>query len=210
MKIYFVRHGESLDDTFNEFGGWSDRELSPQGTQQAFEIASKIKSLKIKFDLIQTSPLKRAKMTADVISRELDVREEENSYLKERNTYGLLNGVNRDLAVEEYPELNAAYLSSAYIHGAERYKDCCLRVDALLKKIKELKVENLLCVTHGHIITIIIEEHLGKIRNNVGNGSIIGIEIKENNMEIIYTDKLSFTEDPAVIKGLEFRKFKKE
>jgi broad specificity phosphatase PhoE len=210
MKIYFIRHGESFDDIFNEFGGWSDRELSPMGIQTAFEITEKIKSLGIKFDLIQTSPLKRAKMTADIISKELNLRVEENAYLKERNTYGLLCGVNRDLAVEEYPEMNAAYLSGKYIYAGERYKDFCLRMCSLFDQFKKLEIENLLCVTHGHVITVIIEEFLGKIRNSVSNGSILGIEIKNDKMSIIYTDKLTFTEDPAVIEGTEFRKFKKD
>ena len=45
MKIYFVRHGESFDDIYNEFGSWSERELTPHGIKTAFLVAEKLKKI---------------------------------------------------------------------------------------------------------------------------------------------------------------------
>lgn len=210
MKIYFLRHGESLDDIYNEYGSWSDRQLSPKGVRTAFELANKLKRLHSKYDLILTSPLKRASQTAEILSSELGIRMEEEPYLKERNTYGLLSGVNKDLAIEEYPEMNAAFQEGRYLPASERYLDCLERVKILINKLKSSKFENLICITHGHIITIIIEEFLGLTRNSIGDGAILGTEIIKDNFKIIFVDGPTFTDNEDVIRGIELRKFKKD
>jgi len=61
MKIYFVRHGEAMDDIRNEYGGWADAELSKKGRQQISERASDLIAQGITAQIIFTSPLKRAK-----------------------------------------------------------------------------------------------------------------------------------------------------
>jgi broad specificity phosphatase PhoE len=33
MKIYFIRHGEAMDDVENRYGGWADFPLSPKGVE---------------------------------------------------------------------------------------------------------------------------------------------------------------------------------
>lgn len=210
MKIYFIRHGEGLDDVYNEFGAWSDRELSPRGVRTAFQVAQKLKQLKKKYDVVLTSPLARASKTAEIVGSELSLRVLEEPYLKERNTYGLLSGFNKDLAIEEYPEMNAAFLEGKYIPASERYPDCVERVKILLKKLRSLKYETIICSTHGHIITIILEEFLCKIRNSIGNGAILGIELTNKRAKIFYSDGVTFTTDEKVAHGIEFRKFKKE
>lgn len=208
-KVYFIRHGEGLDDIYNEFGAWSDRDLSPTGIQTAFNIATKLKKLEKKYDILLTSPLKRASKTAEIIGAELGLRIEEDPYLKERNTYGLLAGVNKDLAIEEYPEMNAAFLEGAYIPGAERYEDFVLRMKELLARLKKSQQSNIVCVTHGHVITVIIEEFLGLTRNSVSDGSIIGLEIStRGDMRVIHADGITFTKDENVARGIAMRKFK--
>ena len=211
MKIYFVRHGESFDDIYNEFGSWSDRGLTPSGIKTAFELAEKLKTIENKIDIILSSPLPRALETAKIISSELNVKQEEEPFLKERNTYGLLTGVNKDLAVEEYPEMNAAFLEGRYIPGAEKYKDCVERVNQMIKRFAKMKYEKVVCVTHGHIMTIIIEEMFGKTRNSIREGGILGAELtKKGDIKMIYTEGLTFTTDETVTRAVELRKFKKE
>lgn len=210
-KIYFIRHGEGFDDIYNEYGAWSDRELSPTGIQTAFSVAKKLQKLEEKYSIIYTSPLKRASKTAEIIGAELGLRVEEDPYLKERNTYGLLAGVNKDLAIEEYPEMNAAFLEGDYIPGAERYEDFVLRMKALKKRLRENKHETIICVSHGHVITVIIEEFLKLVRNSVSDGSIIGFEMdKKGRLKVIHADGITFTKDEKVAKGIAYRKFKKE
>ncbi len=210
MEILFIRHGESFDDQYDEYGSWSDRGLTPAGYKLAFDLAKKLKSEYKKSDIILSSPLQRALQTAKIIGSELQLRVEEFAYLKERNTYGLLSGVNKEEAIEMYPELNSAFLSGSYIHGAERYPDAKLRVEKMLEELSNMKTEKIICLTHGHIMTILIEEHLKLIRNSIGDGGILHVKLEDGKLELINTEGISFTDDPVVIEGLEIRKFKKE
>ena len=95
MKIYFVRHGEAMDDIRDEYGGWNDAELSKKGISQANETAKNLKTSGIVVEKILSSPLTRAVQTAESFSNEFGVPIETCVYLKERNTYGLLCGVNK-------------------------------------------------------------------------------------------------------------------
>ena len=197
MKIFFVRHGESMDEIFNELGGWHQRELSPEGYKLAFELPktiSKIQNEFGNFDVIYTSPLLRAQQTAQIIGSELKIRVEEYPYLKERNTYGILAGINVETLKSEYPELYREYKNATFIPGCERYQDFKQRIFKLAEVLKSDSNQNILCVTHGHVMTVFIEEVLGLIRDNIGNGSILGLELIDDEFKVIYTHKLTFTD----------------
>lgn len=212
-KILFIRHGESLDDTYDEFGSWNNRELTPNGVLTAFKIIEDIQTLH-SYEIIYTSPLKRAQQTASIIGDKLELRVEEDPYLIERNTYGLLAGVNKDLANEKYPELNASFLSGQYIHGAERYKDFQLRIQKMLERLLSSQYNNIICITHGYVLTEIIDSYTDKIRNSVGKGSMIELQWDSNDFskkaEIIYSQNITYTQEDNVIESLALRKFNKE
>lgn len=208
MKIYFVRHGESFDDIYNEYGAWSERELTPHGIKTAFAVAEKLKTIKEKWEIVMSSPLKRAWMTGEIIANELAIPLVDDPYLKERNTYGLLTGVNKDLAIEEYPEMNASFLEGKYIAGSERYSDFVLRINKMMEQLLKMKHKVIICTTHGHVITAMVEEMFGMTRNSVGNGSILGVEIEGDRQKIIYADGVTFTQDENVTRGVSLRKFK--
>ncbi len=169
MKILFLRHGESMDDIYEEFGGWGERELSPQGVKTALELTKDIKGLQKQhgnFKVIYTSPLTRCYQTAEIIESELEIPSKLLPYLKERNTYGLLSGVKKKIVKKEYPELYDLYEKQKYIPGAERYKDFAERIKILMHHLQDNTHENIVCVTHGHLITVILEEILGLIKNS--------------------------------------------
>jgi 2,3-bisphosphoglycerate-dependent phosphoglycerate mutase len=228
-SIVFARHGESFDDIYNEFGAWSDRALTPQGILTAYVVSRAISRLK-SFDIIYTSPLRRATETAQIIGEEMNLRVEEDKYLIERNTYGLLAGLNHDIAIAEYPELNAAFLEGKYIHGAERYGAFQLRIARLIERLITADEDSIICITHGYVITEIIDTYLGKVRNSLGPGAIVEVQITEKlasdkskmskvknqkltqideikrkyDLKIIYYENVTFTDDLDVINGLKF------
>jgi len=210
MKIYFVRHGEGLDDVYNEYGGWSDRELSPKGIQMAFKISDKLKGFEESFDAVFTSSLKRSFQTAKVIGEELNLRVMEEPYLKERNTYGLLSGVNIDIAEDDYPDMVKQFNDGRYIPAAERYEDFVHRVKVLIDYLQTKKYENIICVTHGHIITVIAEEFLGLVRDRIENGCILVVEITQGQIKVIYQSGLTFCDAKSVSKVRQRMKFKSD
>lgn len=65
MKVYKVRHGQVPHNALNRYNT-NDEDLTDLGIKQAEELRDKIKD--INFDIIISSPLNRAKHTAEIIN----------------------------------------------------------------------------------------------------------------------------------------------
>jgi len=197
-----------MDDLQKEFGGWSDPKLSPRGISLAKKTAQQLKKQKVSFDIILTSPLQRASQSATIIASILHTPIKEYIFLKERNTYGILGGVKKDLARRLYPELIRAYNAQEFIPGAERYEDFKNRVDTLLRELIYLPYKNILCITHGYLITTIIEEFLGLTREDIQDGCILVLRINNEKYEYVSSEGLSFKEGNQTYDSMRYTKFK--
>ncbi len=62
MKLYFLRHADALDGADDAV-----RPLSPHGRKEALEVARFLKPAGIAFDAAYSSPLVRAKETAEIV-----------------------------------------------------------------------------------------------------------------------------------------------
>lgn len=73
MKVYFLRHGLAA-----ERGEWerndADRPLTDEGIDKMNRIAATLAALDLGLGAIVTSPLVRAKQTAEIVARTLDAR----------------------------------------------------------------------------------------------------------------------------------------
>lgn len=186
IKITFFRHGEAVDDIYNQYGGWADPELSPKGVSKAYHIARRIKENDINFDIIYTSPLKRARRKAEVIGRELRTDVKVLQYLKERNTYGLLCGINKEVAQKRFPNLVKAYESGEYVHGSERYDDFVKRIDLLFEYLNKSKFQNICCVSHGKLLSAVIKEKLNMKPEKLDDGCMLVVGLNPKNINEIY------------------------
>ena len=74
MKIYLIRHGQSVDNVTKTISG-SDTHLSDLGREQAKAIGQKLMDLGIKFDAVCSSSYRRASDTATIICKEIGVEE---------------------------------------------------------------------------------------------------------------------------------------
>lgn len=70
MDVFILRHGKAEERSTNVASD-SKRSLTEVGKKDLAEIAKGMKNLDIEFDLIISSPLNRAKETADIISEKL-------------------------------------------------------------------------------------------------------------------------------------------
>lgn len=192
MKIVFVRHGEGLDDVYQEYGGWNDRGLSPKGVMLAFTLGKELQEFSKDYDVILTSPLLRAKESAEIIGQEMALQVLECPYLKERNGKGLLSGLNRQLAKNEYPDMVKAFEQNEYVPASERYPDFIERVMLLIAFLQKQPYEDIICCTHRYLMIAIIEEILGKRRNSLGDGAILAVEISQKG-EISYLGSNNIT-----------------
>ena len=80
MELYLIRHGiaeEKETDIKDE-----ERKLTKEGRQKTEKVAQRLKNLDLHFDLIVTSPLVRARQTADIlIAARLSSQLEESHHL---------------------------------------------------------------------------------------------------------------------------------
>lgn len=81
----FVRHGESVGNVESRWQGQSDYVLTEKGRAQARALGQRWKSEGVKFDLIFSSPLVRAKETAEIIAAAVGARVELDPILMERH-----------------------------------------------------------------------------------------------------------------------------
>jgi phosphohistidine phosphatase len=72
MKLYFLRHGEA------DWPGWKkpddERPLTKRGKREMREVAKFLARLKVRPDLIVTSPLPRASQTAKIAAEHLKAK----------------------------------------------------------------------------------------------------------------------------------------
>lgn len=152
MKIFITRHGQTEWNALGRLQGRKDIELNEVGKEQALTTGEKIKDEKI--DIIITSPLKRARETAEIINKQFNVEIIEDDRLMER-CYGDLEGITKVELKEkkiQYPEIDDAcnYLKNIDIFNMETIQDLCARIYECLDEITtKYKDENVLIVTHG-------------------------------------------------------------
>ena len=93
MKLYFLRHADALEGADD-----AARPLSPPGRKEALEIGRFLKRAGIQFDAAYSSPLVRAKQTADIVldacgSTALQLAEALLNETSEREFDGWLKGI---------------------------------------------------------------------------------------------------------------------
>lgn len=185
MEILVTRHGQTDWNALGKIQGQTDIELNDVGRQQAEEMGKLIENETI--NLIITSPLKRAKETAQIINKKFNVKIIEDLRLIERNfgqSEGLTKNDTRQLKVNNL-EINDIwnYNKNIEFNGMETMYDFCNRIYEFLDDVtKRYKDKNILLVTHGGV-SVPIKYYFMKepLENFVDRDNIKGIK----NCEII-------------------------
>lgn len=192
MKIYFLRHGEGMDDVEERYGGWGDLPLSEKGKKQAADVSEKFQNKGI--DLVLSSPLKRAMETAQIVSGELELEAKKWLYLKERNTYGLMCGEKKKEMKKNYPELYNAYENAEWVPGSETKEQLAKRIDIMVEKLQRFDGENIVAVTHGKVLASFVENYLNKQIDEKGDCCVLEVEIENGEVKFESADGLTFKE----------------
>ena len=140
-KLYFIRHGLSEGNKQGIWSGRVDTPLSEEGRRQARESGRKAKDLGI--DLIISSPLSRAKETAELVAAEIGYPKNKIMYsdlLIERH-FGDLEGTPHGESDES--------LDLDTIPNVETKAMLLDRADRALKFLEQSKAQNILIVSHG-------------------------------------------------------------
>jgi len=74
MNLFLLRHGLAVERDEFDYASDADRPLTPKGRKQLRTIAAALRKMGLHFDAILSSPLVRARETAEIIAAELKSR----------------------------------------------------------------------------------------------------------------------------------------
>ena len=190
MKIILVRHGETLWNALGKLQGREDVPLSETGRQQAKAAGQALSHYPFSGQgpVICSSPLQRAKQTAELIAKELQATTAIGSdeVLLERD-YGLAAGLTRQEREKLYP--------TDEFPGLEDRGEAQRRiVQGITRLAVETKGRDLLLVSHGEISHIFLAYLRGEAtrtgRSALQNASISTLSFDEKQgFQIEYYNK---------------------
>lgn len=105
-KLVLLRHGESLWNKENRFGGWTDTDLSEKGIAEAKGAGEVLKENGYSFDVAFTSVLKRAIRTLWIVLDVMDLMwiPVYRSWRLNERFYGALQGLNKSETAAKFGE----------------------------------------------------------------------------------------------------------
>ena len=201
MKIYLIRHSESIDDIEDCYGGIADFDLSENGIKKVEQY--KIENLGI--EKIYTSPYKRAYQTAKILNKKLNIDVEVIDNIRECNSYGILSGLNKEKAkkifsyVFDMPKYkNTGYYLGTSFLGGENINEFDKRVEEGITEIisKSKELNTIAIVTHGGVYRSIYKNILRVDKKLEQIDDLAITELKYNNgkFEIINKQGIVFGE----------------
>jgi probable phosphoglycerate mutase len=163
-QLWILRHGETEWSKSGQYTGLTDLPLTVEGEQQAVEARRILDS--VDFDLVLTSPLRRARRTAELAGFPDAVHEP----LAVEWDYGDYEGISSDLIRKDNPD----YL--IWTHGVpngEKLHDVAARADKIVARVLESGLDNVLIVAHGHFSRILTARWL-ELEPEEGRHFILG------------------------------------
>ncbi|MGI5467089.1 histidine phosphatase family protein [Streptomyces sp. CA-132043] len=157
-----VRHGETVWHAENRYAGRTDVALTERGHSQAAELAAWAAGARI--DAVVSSPLSRARLTADPAARALGLPLRTDERLVEVD-FGRGDGLTRTEMREVFPERLEAFLADPVAHhlpGGEDPAAAAARAAACLTGLaEELPDGRVLVVAHSTLVRLLLCRELG-------------------------------------------------
>ena len=156
MRLFLIRHAESVANAQGRWQGHADFPLSEHGERQAEKVAEAIKAAGLELPAIYSSPLQRARATADAIAKATGADITEWDALKEFDV-GAFSG----RTLEEIRAENANWVSGFektrdwhQVPGAETPADRAKRALGVIEHLLNVHPDGseVICVTHGGIM----------------------------------------------------------
>lgn len=172
QKLFFVtllRHGESVGNAESRWQGQADYPLTNRGREQAQALANRWKQEKVTFDAVISSPLSRAKETAEIIASALNLRVEFDPIWLERDN-GDFSGLTAHEVKQNFsqPEFYNPYDSVG--GDGEGDWELFLRAGQALHNLLKREPARYLIVSHGGLLNQVIHAVVGIMpqANNAG------------------------------------------
>ena len=158
--LILLRHGESEGNANGYYQGQADFPLTATGREQAAALAERWAGEGVRFQRIITSPLLRARETAEIIARRLEAPLELDPIWMEWAN-GRLEGMSMVEAREKYPR--PAFIDP-YMHigeTGESITELYLRAGRAVQMLIDRGPASALVVAHGGILNMALKAILG-------------------------------------------------
>ena len=184
MRICLLRHGETDWNSLGKLQGREDIPLNGKGIEQVKEAAEYLK--RFNWKIIVTSPLSRAKTSAEIIAKEIgkiEIREEAGFIEKD---YGKVSGMTLLERQKFFPDGKFAGIEPPDVLRNRT-------VNALLKYIKEFEGNDIVIVSHGAAINSILayvsNNEIGTGKTTLKNACMSLLEKTDAGITILYCNK---------------------
>lgn len=193
MKLFLVRHGETKGNVAGSLqGGGSDAPLTAKGEEQVRYVGRELRG--VPFDLIYSSPKKRAQHTTEAIMAQnnyLSPAMKVTQQLTEMN-FGQFEG---ELIKKFLEDKSYEYFLSdeqAESIGGESFEQVQQRSLSVVEEAFKTGADNVLMVSHGITIMCLVKALLigQKIPEEfVENASLTVFDIQENHVNLLLYNK---------------------
>lgn len=184
-RIYLLRHGETQWNIEKVFRGRSEIPLTDTGRKQAELAAAHLKPKGIQF--LYTSPLSRAKETADIVGKKLKIT----PIVDERFTglaFGPWQGRPHKEIKQKFPDLYRIYKDEFHnlkLEGAETLQAAFERSGFALADIEKKHPDsNVLIISHRVICKLMVLGILGQ-----GPAGFYSVKLDTCGLSEFYTDE---------------------
>ncbi|HAP37428.1 hypothetical protein A2574_01810 [Candidatus Shapirobacteria bacterium RIFOXYD1_FULL_38_32] len=153
MKVYFVRHG-STDSLEKKISQPNDEPLNQKGLNQAKGLAERF--AKTQLDLIVSSSHLRAVQTAKAINEEIQISE---LFVEVRKPSEVIGRSKEDGEIKVILQrISEMYTKNPNWHYSdeENFEDLKKRGMQALEFLKSQNKENILVVSHGHFVALLL------------------------------------------------------
>ena len=187
MKVFLVRHGETEWNSEGRWQGQSDICLNEKGIEQVNATARLLGDLIACRPTIYTSDLRRARQTAEILGKELQIVPKENRTLRECD-FGLWNGMTFDEIKTSCYEAFCQWVSTpgSEVERTESLDAVQKRAHKSFTEITNAHDQNevIIIVSHALWIKVLICKIIGSQPNNyykimLDNGGFAITELHE-------------------------------
>lgn len=208
MKLYFVRHGETDWNLARRVQGHSDIPLNEYGRYLARETAKGLKS--VPFDLAYTSPLIRARETAELILEGREIPIIDNEQIKELG-FGVYEGmcISGEHKAPQTAEFNKFFTDTAHYvpaADAESVQQLLKRTGDFLQGLycnPKLQDKTILISSHGAALTALLNNIKGRLnvaefwKDKVPANCAVTIVEVENKTPKIIEENVVYYKEPV-------------
>ncbi len=160
MKVYFVRHGQSIFNRTklkNKTHQFPETPLGDEGIKQAEFAARRFASIPI--DIILASPYTRAFHTAEIINKTLKKEIVSTNAITERRNPTFFRGKESDLP--ELQEIKQQIRDHAddknwHYEDEENFHEFKERISGFIGDLTKRTEDNILVVSHGYVLSMAI------------------------------------------------------